>query len=119
MLERFSTMTIRTKAEIQIHGILAGLDTRTILDLVEAEYPGTKTTKECVAWYRSHLRAAALPADHPKHDKRYVKYLVGGAVPPSSRGQAPLGSWVFVPAEVVNPDDELASWDAPTHILVE
>lgn len=102
-------MTTRTKAEIQIHGILAGHDTPTILRAVLAEYPDARTSKACVAWYRSHLRAAALPPTDPKHDKRYVKYLAGTNGVPAGRGQAPAGNWVFVPAEDEGAK-EMESW---------
>jgi hypothetical protein len=46
----------RTIAEIQIAGVLANKGTKEILDEVLGAHPGARTSKACVAWYRSHVR---------------------------------------------------------------
>ena len=43
-----------TIAQIQLAGVLANKDTQTILAEVLEAHPAAKTSKGCVAWYRSH-----------------------------------------------------------------
>ena len=55
---------MKTIAQIQIDGIKSGLSTKGILEEVLKAYPNARTSKACVAWYRSHL----------KHDPKFAKH---------------------------------------------
>lgn len=48
------------KGEIQVRGILEGLSTSEILKRVHDSHSGASTSKECVSWYRAHIKNRKL-----------------------------------------------------------
>ena len=66
----------RSIAQIQIDGILAGKTNDEILKEVFAAHKGAKTTKACVAWYRTHLKNDPRFAKYKKMDESEAKALV-------------------------------------------
>ena len=63
-------------AQIQIDGIIAGLTNDQILKEVFKVHKSARTTKACVAWYRTHLKNDPKFAKYKKMDESEAKALV-------------------------------------------
>lgn len=85
----------RTLAQIQIDGILANRTTDEILREIFALHPENSrkdrpTSKQCVAWYRSHLRRTARGARTPRLFREAVRgHTYDGATDTWRRAEPP------------------------------